>query len=71
MKLVVNGEKKDVTDRVSVTDLLAELEVKMPDMVSVNLNGEILERRNFDATRLAEGDQVEFLYYMGGGRGSA
>jgi sulfur carrier protein len=42
----------------------------MPDMVSVELNGEILERSLFESTLLKEGDRVEFLYFMGGGSAS-
>jgi sulfur carrier protein len=67
MKLQINGEGADVGDSISVTQLLKEQEVKMPDMVSVELNGDILNRDAFDSTTLAEGDKVEFLYFMGGG----
>ena len=39
----------------------------MPEMVSVEINGQILRRPEFDTTALKEGDKVEFLYFMGGG----
>jgi len=39
----------------------------MPEMVSVELNGQILKRGDFETTTLKNDDQVEFLYYMGGG----
>ena len=39
----------------------------MPDMVSVEHNGDILDRDKFDSTQVKEADQVEFLYFMGGG----
>ena len=67
MKLQINGEGADVSDSISVTELLKEQSVKMPDMVSVELNGAILNRDAFDSTVLADGDKVEFLYFMGGG----
>ncbi len=70
MKLVVNGEDVDSQDGISVSELLVEQNVKMPDMVSVELNGSIVRRENFDATNLKESDKVEFLYFMGGGRGT-
>ena len=50
--------------------LLTEQKVKMPDMVSVELNNEILRRDTFDKTILKQGDKVEFLYFMGGGNGT-
>ncbi len=67
MKLTINGVETVVTGVSSVTTLLADQKVKMPDMVSVELNGEILERPKFEETLLREGDKVEFLYFMGGG----
>ncbi len=70
MKLVVNGEDVDSQNGISVSELLVEQNVKMPDMVSVVLNGSIVRRENFDATNFKEGDKVEFLYFMGGGRGT-
>jgi sulfur carrier protein len=36
-------------------------------MVSVEYNGEILDRGAFPSTTLKPGDKIEFLYYMGGG----
>lgn len=71
MKLTVNGEDVDVPDGIPVTELLAVRKVKMPDMVSVELNGEILDRPLFESTRLKPGDKVEFLYFMGGGGGAS
>ena len=72
MKLSVNGQETelDAAEGLSVSELLVEREVRMPDMVSVELNGEILKRGNFDSTTLREGDKVEFLYFMGGGQWS-
>jgi sulfur carrier protein len=41
----------------------------MPDMVSVELNGTILDRGSFESTTVKDGDKLEFLYFMGGGQG--
>ena len=67
MKLVVNGNETETGDGLTISQLLTDQNVKMPEMVSVELNGQILKRSQFDATTLNEGDQVEFLYFMGGG----
>ena len=53
--------------RLSVIELLALKDVEMPDMVSVQLNGNILGRSSFESTFVSDGDEVEFLYFMGGG----
>ena len=69
MKLITNGEQVKCSDGATVNELLVEQKVKMPEMVSVELNGQILKRSDFDGTVLSEGDKVEFLYFMGGGCG--
>ncbi|MCK5174343.1 MAG: sulfur carrier protein ThiS, partial [Planctomycetes bacterium] len=46
-----------------------EQNVKMPEMVSVEVDGQIVPREDFDATALKDGGKVEFLYFMGGGGG--
>lgn len=67
MNLIVNGKDTDVADPLTVSDLLKKEDVKMPQMVSVELNGRILKRSEFDTITLNQDDKVEFLYYMGGG----
>ena len=68
MNLKINGENKTVSgDQITVTALLKDQNVDMPDMVTVELNGEIIDRDAFDTTSIKEGDAVEFLYFMGGG----
>ncbi|MGE4170160.1 MAG: sulfur carrier protein ThiS [Candidatus Margulisiibacteriota bacterium] len=68
MDLTINGEKKSFEPaEATVTELLKLNNVDMPDMVSVELNGEILDRENFDTALVKSGDAVEFLYFMGGG----
>ncbi len=69
MKLIVNGKESDFVDGLTVSELLAEQKVKMPEMVSVELNGQILKRSEFENTILKGGNTVEFLYFMGGGSG--
>ena len=68
MKLVVNGNEVDSKDNINISELLVEQNVKMPEMVSVEVNGTIVPRTEFDATSLAENDKIEFLYFMGGGQ---
>ncbi len=67
MNLVVNGKETNISDGLAVSQLLVQENVKMPDMVSVELNGQILKRTKFEETILKDDDKVEFLYFMGGG----
>ncbi|MDR1584993.1 MAG: sulfur carrier protein ThiS [Prevotellaceae bacterium] len=67
MAITVNGKSQDVGAPVSLTELIRQNNVAQPDMVSVQLNGEFVLRENYDATTVNDGDEVDFLYFMGGG----
>jgi sulfur carrier protein len=67
MKIQINDTATEIPANLTITTLLAHQKVKMPDMVSVQVNGTILERKDFDTTPVRENDSVEFLYFMGGG----
>ena len=67
MELMVNGKMFETSPNISVVELLNQKNVESPDMVSVEINGAILRRDKFNITKLQEKDQVEFLYFMGGG----
>ena len=68
MTLTINGKSDSIDqEKLSVIELLKMKDVEMPEMVSVQLNGDILERSDFESTLVGDGDEVEFLYFMGGG----
>jgi sulfur carrier protein len=69
MKISVNGKETILTDNPerSVDSLLEELDVSQRLYVTVELNGEILDREAYPATPVNESDVIEFLYFMGGG----
>jgi sulfur carrier protein len=62
----VNGERRDCRLGSTVGDLLRELEIKT-ERVAVELNLEILDRKEFDRRNLQEGDRLEILSFIGGG----
>ena len=68
MKITVAGEKKEVADALSVAALIEQENVETPQYVTVSVNEEFIDSGAFDSTVLKEGDEVEFLYFMGGGR---
>jgi sulfur carrier protein len=62
----VNGESRGVGDGQTVAALLHELEIRA-DRVAVELNLEILDRKEYETRGLREGDRVEILSFIGGG----
>jgi sulfur carrier protein len=69
MNLTVNGKPASIADEspLSVSTLLETLQVAQREYVTVELNGDILDRDAFDVATVKDGDTVEFLYFMGGG----
>ena len=68
MKIKVNNKIQELEKEINIADLLVKNKVGMPDMVSVQLNGEFIKKENFQNTVIKENDEVNFLYFMGGGK---
>ncbi|MDZ7641401.1 MAG: sulfur carrier protein ThiS [Desulfurivibrio sp.] len=67
MRIKVNGEDKEFSQEVNVSRVLTEQNVESPEMVAVQVNGAFVDKEQFEAHTLRDGDSVEFLYFMGGG----
>ncbi len=67
MKIIVAGEKKEYPEGLTVEQLIAAENVESPLYVTVTINDEFLAMAERAARVLQDGDEVEFLYFMGGG----
>lgn len=67
MIIKVSGEVKEIKDGITVSEILVIEKVEQPEMVSVQLNEEFVDRDQFRTTVLKQGDEIDFLYFMGGG----
>ena len=68
MKITVAGVTKEVADGLTVTQLIEQEEAETPQYVTVTINDDFVESGTFETTVLKDGDNVEFLYFMGGGQ---
>jgi thiamine biosynthesis protein ThiS len=66
MRLVLNGEAKDVAVAMTVAALVESLGLGQT-RVAVEVNRKIVRRAAWDETVLAEGDVVEVVHFVGGG----
>ncbi len=66
MRLLVNGEPRDVPDGTTIAALLDLLGVDRR-RIAVERNREIVPRAEHAATPLADGDRVEIVTMVGGG----
>ncbi len=67
MEIIVAGNKKEVADGLKLTELFTLENVETPEYVTVSLNEEFVPSDKVAETVLKDGDNVEFLYFMGGG----
>ncbi len=68
MIITVNGENQTIPDaQITIADLLKLNKVEMPEMVSVQVNGAFVDKKEFPAKTIVDKDVVDFLYFMGGG----
>ena len=67
MHITLNGDKHEVAGPLTVSDLLAQLHID-PRRVAVEHNLVVLKRDTFTATIVREGDEVEIVNFVGGGR---
>ena len=66
MVITLNGDPHDVPGPLTVSELLAHLQID-PRRVAVELNLVVLKRGAFDATIVQDGDEVEIVNFVGGG----
>ncbi|MBI5756210.1 MAG: sulfur carrier protein ThiS [Nitrospirae bacterium] len=65
MRLRING-KNEETEAATILEILNARNVE-PRMVAVEVNSKMIGRDDYAVTKLKEGDEIEFLYFMGGG----
>lgn len=70
MRLVINGEDRDLDAPVPTLAALLEHLGMKADRVAVELNREIVARDRWSDTRLGEGDRLEIVHFVGGGCGA-
>jgi sulfur carrier protein len=65
MRLTLNGEPHDLPDEMTVSLLLEHLDLKGP--VAVERNQQVVPRAEHRTERLASGDVIEIVHFVGGG----
>ncbi len=68
MTITVAGNKKEVKDGLTLPELIEIEKVETPQYVTVSINEEFIQKADEASVVLKEGDNVEFLYFMGGGQ---
>ncbi|HUK87091.1 MAG TPA: sulfur carrier protein ThiS [Terriglobales bacterium] len=67
MRLYLNGEERQVAEGLTLAALVEQLGFKA-DRVAAELNREIVPRERWAQTLLRDGDRLEIVHFVGGGR---
>ncbi len=66
MKILLNGQKKQVTNSASLKDIVKEF-CKDSQHIVAELNGAIVKSHLWPKQTLKEGDKLELVSFVGGG----
>lgn len=66
ISILINGKEERIRDGLSVLELL-QLKNIRPEVVTVEVNDRIVERKDYRNTFLQAQDRVELVFFMGGG----
>jgi thiamine biosynthesis protein ThiS len=66
MKIILNGEDFEITEALSLSSLLAQLEIDTR-RVAVEHNLIVVKREQLDTVTVREGDRIEVVNFVGGG----
>jgi len=66
MEIKVNGEMRTIKDNSTLLDLINELGIEAKVMAAA-VNMQIVKKESWENAKLATGDTVELLDFVGGG----
>lgn len=68
MILTIAGERKEYPEGTTLGEVIVTEQVDQPEYVTVSINDEFVPSEEKESRLLQDGDTIEFLYFMGGGR---
>ena len=66
IKIKVNGKVKSISDNYKMSDLLKILKIPIKK-VAIELNQEIIDKKNVNKINLKKNDKIEIVNFIGGG----
>lgn len=66
LRLIVNGQEREIRSGATLAELLRELEISAPHF-AVAVNSQVVPKSRHGDTPLREGDSIEIVQAVGGG----
>lgn len=65
MKLIINGEKKEL-DVQTLSEVVDQYELQK-GLVVTEIDGKIIDRKDWEETKVRDGMKIEIVHFVGGG----
>ena len=66
IKIKINGKINKIDDKTKLSDLIKNLKVPLKK-VAIELNREIVDKKNLNKINLKVNDRIEIVHFIGGG----
>ena len=66
IKIKANGKIKSIPDNYKMSDLINKLKIPIKK-VAIELNREIIDKKNINKIYLKKKDNIEIVHFIGGG----
>ena len=66
IEIKVNGKFKRVTENYKISNLVKDLKIPLKK-VAIELNQEIMDKKNISKIILKKNDKIEIVHFIGGG----
>ena len=66
IKIKINGKINRINDKTKLSDLVKNLKVPLKK-VAIELNREIVDKKNLNKINLKVNDKIEIVHFIGGG----
>lgn len=66
MRVIINGETKELSGELNLSQLLKHFSMPQ-ERVAVELNREVVRKKDWENIKIADGDKLEVIHFVGGG----
>ncbi len=66
MKVLVNGEPKEIEEYISLSQLLRKLDLPS-ERIAIELNKNVVRKKEWEEVKVRADDKIEIVHFVGGG----
>ena len=66
INVIINGETREIPNEVNLKELLEKLSLPN-ERVAIELNKEVVRKKDWETTAVSDADKIEIIHFVGGG----